>query len=387
MTKRIYILLLSLACIISACDPWVSFGGRRPIEKCYEGDVVVRLCPDWYHLGEHPEVMTVLLAKDGDRITHSYVALNVDTFDMKLDAGHYKMLMMNEAYIDYFTMSFVNRESFHDIAAKSNMYDDLSLIMRKPAAQRVDHENQYRIPPGVVGTAIDSFTITQEQIDSLRHYVPYKEMSTPDTLMLHSRKQVYDMTGKLNLYVRVDNLVSMNAMGASLSGMADGFYLARGWRSETSAPEWFADWQYKRGTISEIMGRHYEADNDSVCDWMVCHSSTFGFPHGKELLSQRNDSDNVLTLFFRLHDYTVIAFKYNVGKRLRYNSELEKACHGDYDRWLPYNGNMRMDMDVVIDGSMNYPELPYVVTDGSSSEFEVITIQPWEIGEEIDISL
>lgn len=386
MRKWINIWLLSLACAFCACDPWVPFGGFRPIETCYEGDVIVRLLPHWEFLGEHPEVMTVLLAKDGDSITHTFVALNVDSFDVKLDAGSYKMLIMNEAYIDYFTMSFINKESYSEIAAESNVYDDLSYIMRKPAVTRSYMATDYRIPPGVVGTAIDSFTITQAQIDSIRHYVPYTEMSTPDTLVMHMRDSIYDMTGKLNLYIRVDNLVSMNAMGASLTGMADGFYLTRAWRKETTAPEWFADWVYERGTAYDITGKTTPGKNDTL-DWMVCRSSTFGFPHGKELLTQRNDSDNVLTLYFRLHDQTIIAYKYDLSHYIQYSNPVEKACQTPDSLRMPFIPNARLDMDIVIDEQFNYPVLPYVVDSGKTSEFEVITVQPWEIGEEIEITM
>jgi hypothetical protein len=54
---------------------------------------------------------------------------------------------------------------------------------------------------------------------------------------------------------------------------------------------------------------------------------------------------------------------------------------------MPFIPNARLDMDIVIDEQFNYPVLPYVVDSGKTSEFEVITVQPWEIGEEIEITM
>ena len=60
----------------------------------------------------------------------------------------------------------------------------------------------------------------------------------------------------------------------------------------------------------------------------MCHSSTFGLRHGKELLEQRVPSDNRLTLYYVLINGTTATYTYDVGTIIRYRGESCGCCIG-----------------------------------------------------------
>lgn len=413
MKRNIYILSLLLI-LLSSCEPWYDFYHRRPLEIYYDGEALVRLHPDWEHLGERPELMTVFVAKDGDSITDRFVTSRIDSFDMHLSAGDYKILIMNESMIDYQTMSFYNTQSIHDMAARANIREDIAYnAPNKHNAPTRTRENSYLMSPGIIGTAVDSFTITQEQLDTYRQFLPYKETATPDTFLLHLYDTIYDMTCRLNIYVRTNGCEYMRALAGSITGLADGFYLSRIWRTEEEGSLWLDEWEQQTATLSDLMQRDNrrraphspytigeEGEQDSVKlsidsvyhddgivhDWMVCHTSTFGLRHGKELLKDRLAEDNKLTLLFRLRNGDMWQYQYDVGKLIRYRNLPEDVFAGDFDQRLLLDHTLQLDLDIVINYPLPYPDLPEVPEGNLPSPFDV-TVEPWQVGDSTTIRM
>ncbi|MBR1877697.1 MAG: DUF5119 domain-containing protein [Paludibacteraceae bacterium] len=386
MTKTRLYIVLCVACAICACTPWYDYYQRRPLERYYDGAVIVRLHTHWVPLGEHPELMTVLLARDGDSIVDRYVTDRVDSMDMRLDAGNYKLIVMNETFADYQTMAFHDTWSYSDIAARSNIREDITYTVpgRHNAPAVRTRENSYVWSPGVIGTAVDSFTITEEQVEQYRRFVPYQEAAVPDTMMIHLYDTVSDMTCRLHVYVRTDSIERMRAVEASaMTGMADGFYLSRVWRTADTCMLWLEDWEQHRGTLAEVSGQTLEGD--SVRDWMVCHTSTFGIRHGKERAEDRMEEDNSLWLMYRLRTGGQVTYRYQVGKILHYRDVAEDIFAGDYTQRLPLRGSLQLDIDIVIDEPFDYPVLP---TEGDTiASFFDVTVEPWAIGDSTSITM
>ena len=388
MTPRLYIVLLGIACTVCACDPWYDFYHRRPLERYYDSEVCVRLHPEWMWLGERPELMTVLLAKDGDSITSRYVTSQVDSLDMRLGAGSYKLIVLNESFVDYETMAFYDRESYHSIAARGTIREDINYappgVPYKAPAVRT-RENSYLWSPGVIGTAVDSFTITEEQLATYRRFVPYQEAAVPDTILVHLYDTVSRMTCGLHIYVRTDSIERMRAMeGGALTGMADGFYLSRAWRTADTCAIWLEDWEQKQGTLAAVSG-NAEWDNSAEHDWMVCHSSTFGLRHGKEMAADRLEDDNILYLAYKLRNGDIKSYRYGVGRAIHYRGVDERLFAGDYDARLPVKGHLQLDIDIVIDEPFAYPVLPEI-GDTLPSLFDV-TVEPWATGDSTSVTM
>ena len=390
--------------LLASCNPWYDFYHRRELERYYDGAAAVRLHVDWEHLFETPELMTVFLAKNGDSITNVYTTQYVDSFTFFLDAGDYRLMVMNETFSDYETMSFHETNSIKKMYAKSNP---------------MPFYPQYVYAPGVTGVAIDSFTITQEQIDSHRQFVPYKQTVTPDTLLVQLFDTVYDMTCRLNVYVHTDGYPYLHKMTGNITGLADGFNLSSFRRNTTSGTLYLNEWQHYNTTLTDAM-RHsqrrrltgnqsseakisqishleLEGETDSIIayidsiyaddglphDWLVCHTSTFGLRAGKERTRDRQPQDNILTLYYTLRDGKTHKFEYEVGKLLRYRDIDEDTFSGQDMRHLVESG-LQLDLDLVIDMPLPYPVLPE--TDTIASSFDV-TVQEWEEGEIINIKL
>lgn len=386
MKTKLYILLSVLACLAGACTPWYDYYQRRPLERYYEGAVYVRLHNDWTYLGEHPEAVTVLIAKDGDSITDRYITASVDSLDLRLGAGEYKVIVMNEMFVDYQTMAFYDAGSYQNIAARSNIREDITYAApgRHNAPAVRSRENSYVWSPGVIGTAVDSFTITEEQVEQYRRFVPYQEAAVPDTMMIHLYDTVSDMTCRLHVYVRTDSIGHMHHIEASaLTGMADGFYLSRVWRTADTCMLWLEDWEQRRGTLAEVSGGTIEGD--SVRDWMVCHTSTFGIRHGKERAQDRLAEDNNLWLMYMLRGGGQVTYRYPVGKTLHYRDVAEDIFAGDYEERLPISGSLQLDIDLVIDEPFDYPVLPQM-GDTVPSLFDV-TVEPWAIGDSTSVTM
>ena len=387
---------LLLIIVLAACQPWYE---REPLEVYYDGVVQLRLDIDWLnHMEQKPSGMTVLLAKDGDTFTTSRVSNNVDNVSLRLPAGEYKVMVFNYAFDEYSTMDFSEQQSYNAVDARS-----LTLTSRMNEAW--DRGVIYMMQPEVIGVAVDTFTISQDDIEAQRHFIDYRLRDQPDTLAIVRRETVYDMTCLLNIYVRVSGIKFMRSMIGSVSGMADGFYMSRSIRTSEHGPLLVDDWFRRVGTRAEVMSSFartradepeapadslYPAD-DEVHEWMCARIPTFGMPYGRETAERRLPSDNILTLCFTLLDGTTRTFTYDVGKYIRRRYDIwGNGISGNRNNSYTLDPRIQLDLDLVIDNPLGYPDLPYVDDPGNSSgtasAFDVI-VDPWVEGDTLDVGI
>lgn len=387
-------LVASLLLALS-CQPWYE---REPLEVYYDGVAQVKFQIDWLnHMEEKPSGMTLLLAKDGDVFTTTRVSNNVDEITMRLPAGNYKVMVVSYAFDEYASMTFSDQGSYSSVVARSN---DLTNRIN----EAWDRGVVYMMVPEVVGIATDTFSISQEDIEAQRHFVDYREREKPDTLAIVRRETVYDMTCLLNIYVRVSGLKFMRSVVGSITGMADGFYLSRTLRTAEHGPLLLDDWFRRLGTLQEVMEdfRRTRApdhrvtradtitiddveDDGEVHEWICMRVPTFGLPHSDK---ERNERSNTLTLCFTLRDGSTRTYVYKVGNYIHYRDDRQDDGGRINEGGLSHS--VQLDLDLIIDAPLDYPDLPYVDDPGNSSgtasAFDVI-VDPWEEADTFDIGL
>ena len=389
-------LWLSLSFSLTGCQPWYQ---REPLEIFYEDLLQIRLDIDWMnHLGEKPETMTALLAKDGDVFTNLRVTNEVDHIYYRLGEGSYKVLIFNYAFEDYATMRFEDKDSYSGITARAN---DLTDYMNGSWDRGVTYMHQ----PSQIGVAVDSFTITRDDIEKQLHFIDYRDRDKPDTISIVRRETVYDMTCNLNVYVRTTGINYMKSIVGSVTGLADGFNLSTSDRTTERGPVLLDSWIKEKGTQMEIHDRFLRTragddevivinpdtlylDDGKVHDWVCTSMPTFGLPFGDEDPTIRPLGTHMLTLHFTLLDGTVKTYQYDITRYLRYRDVKVDEASGDREHEAEMSLRLQLDLDVIVDLPLEYPVLPYVPDpeqpSGDASGFDA-TVNPWKENDPVDV--
>ena len=247
---------------------------RYDLELYYNGAADVDISYDWLsRFGEHPEGMTLLIAHDGDSIGYADISNEVDRTQMPLLSGEHRLTAMNRSFSEYSTMNFYQRNSHDGLFAQSNMW-----IVR--SAYAWDDGTRYLEEPEYIGVATDTIVIPKT-IDDLVFY-DYRGHAEADTLHESRKEVIMPMTTTLHISCRVVNIQYMRSVEGFITGMADGFLLNHVWRRTETGLLKLSNWT-----------------TDSIIHIDV---QTFGLPHGRELLQQRQPEHNYLRLHFTLID-------------------------------------------------------------------------------------
>ena len=290
------VLLLSL--LLLACE-------RRPLEVYTEDMAAVRVEVDWMdHFGMRPSGMTLMLYNDQDTIIRNIITNNVDQQMLYLPIGTYKMTIFNYSYEEFSSMSFEQLSSHYYAAARSN-------ALRSHALSYWEHPvNGYIIDPEDIGVAVDTITITEQMLrgDQYR-FADYRDRKSlfPDSTEVVFHEVPDPMTVTLYIKAKIKRRQSVKSILASISGMADGFYLSQIDRTSDDGTLYLPEWQMLK----------YGEERDSL-GLITAQIATFGLPHGKELLAERDSTDNILTFHLQLTDGDVQDCSFNVGKDIRY---------------------------------------------------------------------
>lgn len=382
MRNVLFTALISLA--LASCYQ------RAPLEIYYQDMAQIRLEVDWLnHMEEKPSGMTVLLAKDGDTFTTQRITNNVDSMYLRLEAGTYKLLLLSNAFDEFGSIHFDGQTSFGNVVVRA---DNLTSRMN----QAWDRGVKYMKTPDVLGVALDTLTVTQEDIDKNRHFIDWRQRFAPDTISIVHRETVYPITSRLNLYVRVQGYKFMRSLEGSISGMADGCYLSRFQNTNEYGPHFLDSWTHRVGTRQDVMKPEnvnpvqddlYPADTLSH-DWLFASIPVFGLPgNTPEDMAQRNPESNVLTLCFTLVDGTSHVYRFNVGDLFRYRNSAITDISGTH---VKSDGTAEIGLNLVIDLPRTRVDLPYAEDPGSSSgnasSFDVV-VDDWEEGDTVDVGL
>lgn len=366
---------------------------REPLEIYYEDSVRIRLEVDWLnHMEEKPSGMMVLLAKDGDAFTFRHITNHVDSVYLNLEAGTYKLLIMNYAFDEFSAIQFQNQDSYSGVVARS-----VNLTSRMN--QSWDRGVVYMANPDILGVALDTLVVTREDIESNRHFIDWRDRQKPDTVSLVRRETVYPVTGRLNLYVRVQGYKFLRSVEGAISGMADGCVLSSFRCLTEDGPQLLDSWTHRVGTRQEVMAPDSPSKADDPLpqsdtlthDWLVASIPTFGLPGlPQQQMSTRDPKSNILTLCFTLIDGTTHVYSFDAGSWLRAQEVSLNSFSGSRPTGVSGREDKDIRFNLVIDLPQGLVDLPYAEDpgsgSGSASSFDVI-VDDWQEGDDVDVNL
>ena len=355
-----FVSLIALTCLVSlfaACD-------RYDIELYYTGKAYVRVNVDWQtRFGETPTGMTIMLAKDGDSITFTDISNFVDYYDLELEPGTYKMLIFNRTPGEFGSMRFSQMKSFNDAFAYAQQLQRTTDFW--------DVNVSYLREPEHIGCVVDTFTVLQEMTDGNFRFVLWKDKKEDLRETLTLDEVVDPMTTDLFVRVKIIGYKYMGNIIGNISGLADGFLLSQAWRRTQTGYHLLDNWTSAPAPA--------ESDSVTSVGYISTHINTFGLPHGRELLSQRDSTSNVLSLCFTLIDGTQHVFRYPVGKHIKYRMADENGYFSKTD--------VTLELDLLLEApffkDLEVPNLPYAQPTGTGA-FDA-EVADWGDEENIDV--
>lgn len=362
------IVLLLLALI--SCD-------RYELESYYTGKAKVHVDVDWETLfGERPSGMTVMLAKDGDAITFTDITHDVDGYDLELEPGYYKMLVFNRTSGEFGSMKFSQMKSFEQAYTYAQRQERTTEFW--------DINADYMREPENIGCAVDTFTILPEMVDDQFRFVNWKDKKGDQVDTVNINEVVAPMVTEMYIRVRVLGAKYMSSVIGSISGMANGFLLTQAWRRSERGYHLLDHWQ--RSPITYEGG-----DSLKSMAYITTTISTFGLPHGNEMVEQRDSMSNLLSLCFTLIDGKQHVFHYPVGKMIRYrNTDTDPSTPSNTRGGFYFSkSDVTLELDLIVDAPFynddEVPNLPYAQPSGTGA-FDA-DVEPWGDEEIIDIPM
>lgn len=363
MMKKLISLLLTA--VLTAAVGLFSSCDRYEVELYYTGKADVSVDIDWMsRFGERPSGMTIMLAKDGDAITFTDITNDVDHYDLHLEPGEYKMLILNRTFNEFGSMGFFRTKSFNDVFAYA--------MQLQRTTEDWDAGAVYMREPEAIGCAVDTFTVLPEMTDGEFHFVYWKDKIDGNYESLKLREVVEPMTTELYVRVKVIGFRYMAGVVGNISGMADGFLLSQAWRRSETGYHFLDSWAIKAAPE--------ESSEEKSVGYITTKISTFGLPHGRELPSQRRPAYNVLSLCFTLLDDTKHVFRYLVGDKIFYRGK-------DVTEFDKHDVTLELELDIRAPfySDDEVPHLPYAQPSGTGA-FDA-EVEPWGDDENVDVPM
>ena len=288
--------LVAMAFLLFSCE-------RRPLEVYYEPAALIRVELDWIdHFGMRPNGMLMLIYDENDSITKAVGPVNeVDAQTLTLGVGNYKLIFCS--YPDEGTFNFQRLSNHYYANARS-----VNLRGHTYDYWETDIADE---GPEPIGAAVDTITITPEMVNHDLKFIDYRDRDNfgADTSIYVFHEVPDPMTVTLFIKAKVKRRQSIKTIDAAISGMADGFYLSRIDRTTERATLFLPNENWHK--------EKFGAEIDSM-GIIYTQISSFGLPHGKELLAERDSADNVLTFHILMTNDSIQDVSFNVGKEIRY---------------------------------------------------------------------
>ncbi len=388
--KTMQRMLIATVCCLMAVMTIVSCQ-RDPLEKYYTGKGEVTILPDWDSLflqtnEQRKELtgMTVSFAKsDTSAVVASYpdITNTVNKYEAELAPGKYNFLVFNLSPSEYGSMNFYEMKDF-----------DKCFVVGLPLQRTTefwDVNANYIKSPEYIGCAVDSFEVLPGMYDGEIRFVDYKDEAADIRDIVTKRAVVRPMTTELVIRVKVLGFKYMKSVIGNISGMANGFMLTQAWRRPQTCYQLLDNWTAKAAPE--------ESDSVNSVGYISTRINTFGLPHGRELLSQRDSTSNLLSLCFTLVNDKQYTFTYYVGKDIKYkNAELDIETGGgsdisgdkEVDTDDSFNkADVTLELELLIETPFftnDYvPNLPYAQPTGTGT-FDA-EVEDW--GEDVDVKV
>lgn len=309
----------------------------------------VRLDVDWLSAFDtKPTGMTAMAFSDiGQRLSNA--SNNVDSMDISVSPGIWRLLMFNMTPGEFGSMAFSEINNFDSIRVS------LRPMMEDDAREWAPNARFMREPEEFAITT-DSMTIT----DNL-------QADDCDSIIDEGSKRIYvyrenphPIATTLSIRVEVRGIENARSVEGSIDGMAGGYLLTQGHASTTQGTFLLDEWKGAVDNTEDSIGH------------ITTSITTFGLPfHKGEDITKRDSTANWLTLFFKLRDgKTTCTYRYPVGNEFHYI----KVEHGN--RVVTTEQTLSLDIDI---SGNKAPHLPNVINNGSASGFSA-DVDPWKDG-------
>lgn len=354
---------------------------RRPLEYMYQPTVRTIVKIIWkvnvdadMDIRQKPTGVTLYFFRN-DKYYNSFTTANVDSCEVQLEPGRYKMYMISQSPEEFWKMEFDHMTDYD--AAETQLRE--AQVSWTRGLEDPTVENPEILYAGVA----EEFEVTDQMMEDYQYYYTRlrrlqaaksgdtKVGSGIDGDQTYYEEQVRYHTLTIPVYPR--NVVSqlwitiysgnadvLKSVRASTSGMARSFELTQDTQGTGKATQIMSEW---RLTMDDPVRRVGHVDGIIT---------TFGLPDGEYPTPQRDSSLNVSALL--VDNATVANYKFEVGDKIQ---------------MLPPNPGYRALYRLIF-GSVEEPAItpPDVrPPDQSSASGMDATVSDWDDGETVEIPM
>ena len=306
--------LVMLAALVSGCE-------RRQLESIVNlTQRVVVKCTwevDAYPEGERPTGITLYIFKDGEFYS-SVTTSNVDSPELHLGKGTYRMYMISQSVDEFATMKFYDMSIYPDArsvlepaSADWATRGPNELVVQDPEVLLAGTSEEFSITDEAVieyqsvyekwrakKKLIDSGSATGEDAEEYARLEEQVEYST-----IHVPIKARDVVSQFWVTIYVGNADMLQSMRASISGMARTFDLTRDVTDVEKATQVLRYWS---------LGLDDNLSHIGHVDGII---TTFGLPEGETPSTLRDSTLNVSALL--IDNETVADYVFNVGDKIQ----------------------------------------------------------------------
>lgn len=352
---HIFLTFLALVMFLTSCD-------RRPLDYFYVNYTRIVVRCDWSRVPDKPSGMSLYIFKDGETNPRVITTSSVDSVEVNLDEGHYKMFIMNQSTTEFGTYSFLNMDNYKSASSSLTAATSSWYVPDAAISEALGRE------PENLGVAIaDDFDITEEMVSAFqsaykRHHGhidpnPLKDLTTYIDVTANNT------VSKLVTRVYIGGIYNLYSIRGGISKMAKNFLMTQTATDKDEATQLLEGWTEKID------------NNDATRGYVEIGVSTLGLPSNvitNEEVAKRDTSANLLRLSLLLVDgKTISYYKFGVGKKI----EIQKGPEGY--RLLHY-----ITLGTLDDPAIIIPDVPPAESGGGG--FTAI-VDDW--GDEVNVDI
>lgn len=296
---------------------------RRPLETMYSSTirVIVRCIWKVNAYPEKPTGVTLYFFRTGDALPRIITTSNVDSCEVQLPAGHYKLFMITQSPEEYWTMHFNNL----------SRYDAAEAALEEKTTKwytRADDEQVAQNPESIAVGIADEFDITEDQVEEYQEYYQLWRTRTKaitrtkagltkaeeeEIAKIEERVRYTTITipvdpsnivSQFHVTIYSDNADVLMSVRAATSGMARTFELTQNTTGKETATQLIEqDWTLTMDDVTKRVGH---------IDGII---TTFGLPNGEIPTAVRDSSLNVSALL--IDNKTKEDYVFNVGDKIQ----------------------------------------------------------------------
>lgn len=330
-------------------------------ELCYHHphDAKVKFDVDWSKFVEEvPTGMTVTVFPQEGGL-NEVVTTQTNTISyalFSLPVGRYHSFVYNQSPSEYGSLSFRGMDKFETAEVYANPRESHWYENRGDEGSRVVTE-----PEWFAADCLENLVITEAMVEqTAKDYLPQllQSRSRADNSILVGEYTPLNLVYTITVKVHIEGIYNLRSARASLSGLAEGYYLGQGKPTSNKVTQLMEDWQLTIDSTDPTKGT------------IVAKITCFGLPYGHQGTAEENEL--VLSLLL-VDNKTVKDFVFPVGDDFEANIEE--------DIQLQQNLALHLELEIT-------DPLPDVKPEGDSGGggFDAV-VDDWGEEENVDIEM